>query len=424
MLHNYTLRQCIEYAIEHNVGVRQSDNAVKQNAVSVSTAKWARLPNLNASMSHDWSWGRGIINLVDSVSKSEYQVYRNTYTYGGNVGVSTNVPLFTGFQIPNQYALAKLNFQAAVADLEKAKQDLAIQVASSYLQVLLTQDLQQVAAQQLALSQEQATRIARLEELGKASSAEVADANARVAQDEMAKTQADNNFQLALLDLSQLLELKDPRYLSVRQTDTLFILEPLTPPDEIYQYALVAKPELQAARYRLEGSEKNIRIAQSGYYPQLSFDASWSTGYSSDIRDNFAQQLKDRQNKRIGLSLSIPIFNRFATRNRVRTARLQRQNYALELDNVKKTLYKEIQQAWYNALAAESKYTSSTAAEEASAISFKLMTEKFENGQANAVEFNEAKQNLVKAQSDELQAKYEYLFRTKILDFYKGQAIE
>ena len=134
--------------------------------------------------------------------------------------------------------------------------------------------------------------------------------------------------------------------------------------------------------------------------------------------------MSDNFNKYIGFNLSVPIFNRLATRNRVRTARLQRENYSLQLDNAKKDLYKEIQQAWYNAAASESKYTSSSAAASASEASFKLMSEKYENGKANAVEYNEAKQNLMEAQSDELQAKYEYLFRTKILDFYKGEPIE
>ena len=132
----------------------------------------------------------------------------------------------------------------------------------------------------------------------------------------------------------------------------------------------------------------------------------------------------DNFSKYLGVSLSVPLFNRLSTRNRVRTARLQQENYALQLDNAKKTIYKEIQQAWYNATAAESKYTSSHAAALASEESFRLTTQKFENGKANAVEYNEAKQNLMKAQSDELQAKYEYLFRTKILDFYKGIPIE
>ena len=134
--------------------------------------------------------------------------------------------------------------------------------------------------------------------------------------------------------------------------------------------------------------------------------------------------MNDNFSKYIGFNLSVPIFNRLATRNNVRTARLKSQFYGLELDNAKKTLYKEIQQAWYTATAAESKYLSSHAAAIASEESFKLMSEKYNNGKANAVEYNEAKQNLMKAQSDELQAKYEYLFDTKILDFYKGIPIE
>ena len=133
--------------------------------------------------------------------------------------------------------------------------------------------------------------------------------------------------------------------------------------------------------------------------------------------------MNDNFNKYVGFNLSVPI-STVSLRNRVRTARLQRENYALQLDNAKKTLYKEIQQAWYNAAAAESKYTSSHTATVASEESFKLMSEKYENGKANAVEYNEAKQNLMKSQSDELQAKYDYLFRTKILDFYKGEPIE
>lgn len=422
-LRNYSLRQCIDYAIEHNISVRQSANAVEQSAVDISTAKWARLPNLNGSASQNWRWGRNVVTETDD-NGNQFQVYKNTYNYGTNVSLSTSVPLFTGFELPNQYALAKLNFKAAVADLEKAKEDIAIQVASSYLQVLLTQELKQVAINQTELSKEQAERITRLFELGKASPSEVAEAKARVAQDQMNATQADNNYQIALLDLSQLLELSNPHLLSIQDADTTFALGALTPPDEIYQYALSTKPEIQAAQYRLLGSEKNIRIAQSAFYPRLNLGGDWGTGYSSDLIPDFGAQMKGNRSKSIGLSLSVPLFNRFTTRNRVRMARLQRVNQDLQLDNTKKVLYKEIQQAWYNALAAESQYNSSEAAVKANEESFRLMNEKFNNGKATFIEYNESKLNLTKALSDKLQAKYDYLFRTKILDFYKGQIIE
>ena len=422
-LHNYSLRQCIDYAISHNITVRQSANNVEQSAVDISTAKWARLPNLNGSAGQNWRWGRNSVTETDK-DGNQYQVYKNTYNYGTNASLSTEIPLFTGFEIPNQYALAKLNFKAATADLEKAKEDIAIQVASAYLKVLLTQELKQVAINQVELSKEQSNRIIRLFEVGKASPSEVAEAKSRVAQDELSVTQSDNDYQLALLDLSQLLELSNPHLLSIQKADTTFVTTLLTPPDEIYQYAVTNKPEIQAAQYRLLGSEKSIRIAQSGFYPQLNLGGNWGTGFSSDLKNNFGTQMRENRNKSIAFSLSVPLFNRFATRNRVRTARLQHFNQYLKLDNAKKVLYKEIQQAWYNALAAESKYNSSEVAVKASEESFRLMNEKFNNGKATFVEYNEAKLNMTKALSDKLQSKYEYLFRTKILDFYKGQIIE
>jgi outer membrane protein len=420
----WTLRQCIDYAIEHNIDIRRTANAAEQSEVSVNTAKWARLPNLNGSAGQSWNWGRTQTAIKDEATGDYSTVYVNTNSNSTNMSVSTSIPIFTGLEIPNQYALAKLNLKAAMADLEKAKEDISINIASAYLQVLFNKELHQVSLGQVELSKEQLARISRLAELGKASPAEVAEAKARVAQDEMNAVQADNNYQLALLDLSQLIELETPEGFTLSAPVVTLDLLPLTPPDEVYQTALTTKAAVQAAQYRLEGSKHSIRIAQSAFYPQLNLNGSLGTNYYSTIDRNFSQQLQDNFSKYVGLSLSVPIFNRFSTRNRVRTARLQQENYALQLDNTKKTLYKEIQQAWYTALASESKYTSSSTAADASEESFRLMSEKYDNGKATAVEYNEAKQNLMKAQSDELQAKYEYLFRTKILDFYKGVPIE
>lgn len=420
----WSLRRCIDHAIEHNISIRQTANAAEQSAVEVNTAKWARLPNLNAGAGQSWNWGRTQTAIKNEDTGDYSTVYVNTSSHGTNLSLNTSIPLFTGLEIPHRYALAKLNLKAAIADLEKAKEDISINIASAYLQVLFNEELHQVALGQARLSKEQQSRISRLAELGKASPAEVAEAKARVAQDEMNVVQTDNNYKLALLDLSQLIELETPEGFCLESPATDLELLPLTPPDEIFQTAMGNKASIRAAQFRLEGSKHNVRIAQSDFYPQLSLNGSLGTNYYSTINRTFRQQMDDNFNKYVGLSLNVPIFNRLSTRNRVRTARLQRENYALQLDNAKKTLYKEIQQAWYNAAAAESKYTSSHTATVASEASFMLMSEKYENGKANAVEYNEAKQNLLKAQSDELQAKYDYLFRTKILDFYKGVPIE
>lgn len=418
------LRRCIDYAIEHNIDIRQAANTAEQSAVEVNTAKWARLPNLNGSANQSWNWGRTQTAVPDETTGDYSTVYVNTASNGTNMQLSTSIPLFTGLELPHQYSLAKLNLKAATADLQKAKDDISINIASAYLQVLFNQELHDVTLGQVELSLQQCQRIEGLAGVGKASSAEVADARARVAQDRMTAVQTENDYRLSLLTLSQLIELDSPEGFMLESPSTAITPSPVTPPDDIYQTALTSKASIQAAQYRLEGSKHSVRIAQSGFYPQLNLNGSLGTSYYSTINRTFRQQMGDNFSKYLGLSLSVPLFNRLATRNRVRTARLQQENYALQLENAKKTLYKEIQQAWYNATAAESKYASSHAATLASEESFRLMTQKYENGKANAVEFNEAKQNLMKSQSDELQAKYEYLFRTKILDFYKGVPIE
>lgn len=416
----WTLRECIDYAIAHNVNILQAEISAKQSEVDANTAKWARLPNLNAGGNQSFNWGRTQTAIKDEDTGDYTTKYVDTSSRGTNMSLTTSVPLFTGFELPNQYALSKLNLKAALADLQKAKEDLAINIASAYLQALYNKELHQVAVSQVELSKEQYDRIESLERLGKASVAEVAEAKSRVAQDELNVVQTRNNYNLSILDLTQLIELETPEGFEIEDPDQAFELNALTPPDEIYATAMMNKPAIQAAQARLEGSKHNIKIAQSAYYPSLSLNGSLGTSYYSTLNRTFSEQMGDNLSRYVGLSLNIPIFNRFATRNRVRTAKLQRDNYALQLENTKKTLYKEIQQAWYNATAAESKYQSSEAATEASLASFELTSKKYENGTATAVAYNEAKQNLMKAQSDELQAKYEYIFRTKILDFYKG----
>ncbi len=411
----WTLRQCIDYAIENSITIKQRANAVEQSAIDVNTAKWSRLPNLNGSAGQGWSWGRAPSPVDNS--------YNDTHSSSTSLRVGTSVPLFTGLQIPNQYAYTKLAFKAAIEDLNKIKEDISINVASAYLQVLSNFEIHQVALKQVELSTSQYRRLQTMLEVGKAAPAEVAEAKARVAQDEMNAVQASNNYQLALLDLSQLLELPTPEGFVLDTSEALPDFTPLTPPDAIYTEALGNKPEIKAAQYRLTSSEKSIRIAQSAYYPQLSFSADLSTSYytlAGVSADAFGKQLKNNLNKYAGFNLSIPLFNRFTTRNRVRTARLQQQSLALELDNAKKVLYKEIQQAWYNAVAAESKYNSSLVAVDANRIAFQLISEKFDNGKATLLQYDEAKQNLAKAEADQVQAKFGYLFSVKVLDFYKG----
>ena len=414
----WSLQKCIEYAIEHNLSIKQQEASRNQSEVELNTAQWSRLPNLNGNVGQSFNCGRAL--QADNT-------YGNRNTANTNFSLGTNIPLFTGLQIPNSIALAKLNLKAATEDLKKAKEDISIQVASYYLQALFNEELSKVAQNQVKLSQEQLDRKVAFFKNGKASEAEVYEAKSRLAQDEMSAVQADNNYRLALLDLSQLLELPTPEGFTIAEPPTVEMNVQLSLPDEVYSQAMTNKPSIKAAQYRLEGAEKSIRIAQSGYYPQLSFGAGLSTNYynmSGIETASFSSQWHQNFNKYLQFSLSIPLFNRFATRNRVKSARIQKNALQWRLEESKKTLYKEIQQAYYNALAAEAKYRSSQSASEASEASFKLMSEKYANGKATATEYNEVRTLWMKALSDHIQARYDYLFRSKILDFYKGEPLK
>ncbi len=412
----WSLEKCIDYAIEHNLTVKQQEAARDKNAIDLNTARWSRLPDLNGSASHSFNFGRSL---------QSNNTYQSINTQSTGFSVSTSIPLFTGMQIPNAVALSKMNLQAAVEDLNKAKEDISIQVTSAYLQVLFNQELAKVAHDQAALSKEMLAQKEAFFRNGKASESEWLEAKARVAQDRLSAVQADNSLSLALLDLSQLLELPSPDNFRIAAPDVKMerLEKGLTSPADIYNQAVLTKPAVMAAMYRLQGAAKSVKIAQSAWYPQLSFGAGLSTNYyKMSGRENarFRTQLRDNFSQYVGFSLSVPIFNRLSTRNKVRSARLDQTTLAWKLEETKKSLYKEIQQAYYNAANSRTQYYSSETAQEAAESSFELMKKKYINGKANATEYNEARTNWMKALSDCIQAKYEYLFRTKILDFYKG----
>ena len=298
-------------------------------------------------------------------------------------------------------------------------------MASAYLQVLFNEELAQVAHIQVELSKEMLVQKEEYFKNGKASEAEWLEAKSRVAQDQLSAVQADNNYKLSLLDLSQLLELPSPENFSIVSPTAEMeeYMESISSPADIYNQAILFKPSIKAAQYRLEGAAKSVKIAKSAYFPQLSFGAGLSTNYYkvAGMKNSlFGSQLRDNFSQYLGFQLTIPIFNRFGTRNQVRSARIQQNTLNWQLEDSKKALYKEIQQAYYNALGAESRYQSSITADKAAEASFNLMKEKYAEGKANATEYNESRTSWMKAISEKLQAKYDYIFRTKILDFYKG----
>ena len=414
----WSLKQCIDYAVEHNLQIKQRDIARQQREVDVNTAKNSRLPDLNASASENFSFGRGL---------TAENTYTNQNTSSTSFSLGTSVPLFTGFRIPRTLELNQLNLQAAIADLEKAKNDIRVQVAQAYVQILYSKELCDVAFRQIEIDSMQVHRLQQLIKNGKASGTELAQQEATLAQSRLTSTQANIDYRLNLLALSQLLELPSPEGFSIEiPTDLRWNATQLVSPEVIYQEAVMQKPEVRAELLRLEGTEKNIAIAKSASLPSLLFQAGVGSNYYKVSRmpaDGFFKQLDNNFSQYVGLNLSIPIFSRFEVRNQVKNARLNQQTQQLQLDNVKKNLYKEIQQAYYNAVASQAKYESSEEAKRSNEESFRLMSAKYEYGKANITEFNEAKNSLMKAESDLLRAKYEYIYEHAILNFYRGKEL-
>ena len=414
----WSLRQCIQHALDNNIGIKQRQTAVRNSEIALSTARNSRLPNLNASASQSFNFGRGL------TSDNTY-TNRNTQSTGFDVG--TSMPLFTGGQIPNTVAARRIDLQAAIADLDKAREDVSLQVTSAFLEALYQQELLEVAQQQVQLSQTQLRRIELLNQNGKNSPADVAQARSTLANDQLTLTQQQNALQLSLLDLTQMLELPTPDGFAIAATatDTADFTPDvvLLSPDSFVDGIIDQRPAIQAEQYRLESAKKNVSIAKSGLYPSLNLNGGIGASYyktSGFPAESFSTQLKNNFNKYLGISLSIPIFNRFSVRNQVRQAQLQVESQQLTLEQSRKALYKEMQQAYYNAVAAQKQFESSTAAMQASEASFILMQKKFENGKATSTEYEESKTRHMKATADQLQAKYTFIFRQKILQFYQG----
>lgn len=410
--HPWTLTQCLDWAMGHNLTVARQELSLEGREVDKNTADNAWLPAVNASASENFSFGRGLGG-------------NNTYESGNSSSTSlnlgANMTLFDGLATPNRMKLAALNLDAATADLEKVRNDIRISVAKAYIQILYNYEIRDVAADQVGIDSLQVVRLQGLFDSGMASAAEVSQQKASLAQSRLTLVQADNNVRASLLDLAQLLEFPYWEGFSVVRPKVSSGSGLLSSPDDIYADALSVRPEVQAEQIRLEGTDYSIKIAQASGYPSLSLSGGLGSNYYSNFgTQGFFNQLSNNFSQYVGISLNIPIFDKFSTRNQVRTAKLNRQTQVIQLRQAEQTLYKEIQQAWNSAVAAQAKLDAAQVAATSAEDAFRLTQAKYENGKATFTEFSEARTRLMKARSDAVQATYEAFFQTKLVEFYRG----
>jgi outer membrane protein len=420
----WSLEDCIRYAIAHNITIEQLKIQQTGAEIALNTSQMSRLPDLNAGAGQNWNFGR---------TQTQSGLYENQTQSNTNVSISTSIPVFSGFRISNEIAKNRLELQAATQSLEKAKESLALNVASLFLQVLFNKEILKINEEQLVLSQLQVDRTKVLVDEGKIPLSQLYDIEAQVANDQVLLIQAKNNLKLSLLDLAQNLELEQTANFDIYAVGIDDVINEYMnathSPDDIFNYAVQNKPLIKEQEFRLESAKRMVKIAKSGYYPTLNFSAGFGTNYfylytGSIVNRSFSDQIKNHASEHIALNLNIPLFNRLSIRNQVKNAKLNIENQQLLLNNTKKTLYKEIETAYLNAVSAQEKYHASKLAVKATSESFQYAKERYETGKSSVFEFNEAKTKLAKSQSEEIQAKYDCIFRMKILDFYHGVPIK
>ena len=320
----WSLDDCIGYALANNIDVQQRALQVEQNEVELSTAKYSRLPDLNASIGGDASFGRVL---------SSDNTYKDNNQTSGSLNISTSLPVFQGMRINRQVKGGKLDLAAAMQDLERAREDVSINVMTLYLEVLYNKELTDVAERQLALSTLQATQSRELVAAGKQPESARYESEALMAKDQLSLTQARNDLQLALLNLSQALNRESAAGFDVVVPEldsvTLASLHRLGTADGVYNYAVENRPHIKAERLRLESSENSVLIAKSALYPSISLSGGYGTGVYSADSDKFWAQMRHNSREYVGLSMNIPIFNRRATRNNIRSAQLSARSQRL-----------------------------------------------------------------------------------------------
>ena len=448
----FTLQQCIDYALAHNLTIKQSELNTELGKINVNQSTMNLFPNLNGFASNNYYYGRSIDPNTNAFTTD--QVRSNSFS------LSSNVSLFEGFQLQNTLKQSKLNYMASRYDLQKVKNDIALNVVTFYLQVLYNEELVKVSTEQRDASKLQRDRTNKMFEAGALSKGNALDLDAQLASDEVRLITSQAQYDQAMLSLKQLLEL---------DTVKSFVLEkPAVEAPQmnasysdvvgIYNTALTNQPDIKSYEYRVTSAEKGVSIARGTICPKLSMNGSLSTGYTTSklrvagytagqpqivgyVLDTipvystygtetpilektpFKNQLDDNFSKSIGFNLSIPLFNSWNTHNGIKRAKINLDQSRLNLLTAQKSLLKSIQQAVADAVASNQKLIAGQKSVSALTESMNYNEQKYNLCLVSTYDYLLSKNNLAKAQADLLQAKYDYIFRLKVLDFYMGKPL-
>ena len=463
----WTLQGAVDYALANNLTVRQSRLSAQVLDATLLQSRAALLPSANLNGTQAWNYGTNINPLTN--------VFQSQTTRTNNFSANAQVTLFSGFQLRNTIKRNVLDYEAALGDIEKARNDLSLNVASAFLQTLLAQELVRTNQVRVNSTQQQVDRTQILLKAGSVAESNLLDIQSQLATDQLNVITAQNQETLARLQLAQYMNLDEAA------TETLQITTPPLPdPDEmaladaspasVYETAQTRQPEIRAADLRVQSAMRSEEVARGAYYPRLFFGANIFTGYSSvytrpiitgdsvtipipvfqidptnplgtppiptpyallstqavraQESSGFTSQLKNNLGRSLQFSLQIPILNGLQVRTNVQRSQIAVQQATVRAEQTRLVLRQTIQQAYADALAAQRQYLASKRQVEALTLTYRNSEIRFNNGLLNGTEFNIAKNNLTAAESNMIQAKYSFIFRRKVLDFYQGKPIE
>lgn len=411
----WTLEDCVEYALEHNTEVATGQLEVEGGKISLNTARMSRLPDLSASLGSNIYFGR---------SPSRDASYIDNSQISGSLGISLNLPVYQGLRIKHEVDKAKIDFEAATHNLALARKNISLNIASLFLQVMYDKELVSIAQSQLDLSSSQLEVSRGQYESGRLSRSEVVRNESLVAADRATLIQNQNSYTLALLDLRQAMNLPDSISMTpVLDTREIPRIENIPALSQIYDQSVRLHPSIKYAEASLQSSLLALKSAKSAYQPTVYFSAGYGNSVYSNLTDpsmntSFWSQLQNNGNEYIGLSISIPIFSRNSVRNNVKLSRLNVTRQELLLSEAQKSLKKEIEQAYYGAMAAYSTLNSSQKALEAALLTLENEKASLDAGRSDIYDYANAKAEVEKAQATLAHSKYDFILRVKILKFY------
>jgi outer membrane protein len=450
----WTLEDCINYAFDHNLDIKKQVLSVELRKTEVLQSKLNLLPDLNANATNVWNFGATIDMYTNN--------FATTTVRSNNFYLASNMTLFNGLLKYNTVRQNQLNLMASRYDLDVIQNNISLSVAGYYLDILFNQELLAIAREQLKITRDQAARISKMVEAGSSAKGDLLNIQAQASAEELNEIEAGNRLTLSNLSLQQLIDLPVTKDFAVDKPILKAVEKPevVLTTDQIFEAALLARPEIKSADIRVQSAQKGLSIARGAITPTLSIGGSWGTGYSGASQEvdpnapanpsivrpigitqnshdtvlgvysnptykvkSFSSQFTDNDNKSFGFYLRIPIFNGWSGRTAISQAKINRDQAEVDLEITKRTLRKSIEQAYADAVAALKKYNSSLEKVNAQDESFKYAQQKFDVGMMTSFDYNTSKKDLTKAQSDLLQAKYDFIFKTTILDFYMGKPI-